>query len=148
AFRLGLAEIRVGNEAHRLDVTVTPDKATYPVRGKAHVVVQVKLPDGKPAANGEVALAAVDQSLLELMPNTSWNLLDAMLQRRSYGVETSTAQMRSLAAATMAARPWPRAVVAARARRASCSTRCCCGIRACSSMRKAKPHSTCHSTIR
>lgn len=93
AFRLGLAEIRVGNEAHRLDVTVTPDKATYPVRGKAHVVVQVKLPDGKPAANGEVALAAVDQSLLELMPNTSWNLLDAMLQRRSYGVETSTAQM-------------------------------------------------------
>jgi uncharacterized protein YfaS (alpha-2-macroglobulin family) len=93
AFRLGLAEIRVGNEAHRLDVTVTPDKATYPVRGKARVVVQVKLPDGKPAANGEVALAAVDQSLLELMPNTSWNLLDAMLQRRSYGVETSTAQM-------------------------------------------------------
>jgi len=38
-------------------------------------------------------LAAVDQSLLELMPNTSWNLLDAMLQRRSWGVETSTAQM-------------------------------------------------------
>ncbi|WP_342051714.1 MULTISPECIES: alpha-2-macroglobulin family protein [unclassified Cupriavidus] len=93
AFRLGLAEIRVGNEAHRLDVTVTPDKATYPVRGKARVAVQVKLPDGKPAANAEVAFAAVDQSLLELMPNTSWNLLDAMLQRRSYGVETSTAQM-------------------------------------------------------
>jgi len=93
AFRLGLAEIRVGNEAHRLDVTVTPDKATYPVRGRARVVVQVKLPDGKPAANGEVALAAVDQALLELMPNTSWNLLDAMVQRRSYGVETSTAQM-------------------------------------------------------
>lgn len=93
AFRLGLAEIRVGNEAHRLDVTVTPDKATYPVRGRARVTVQVKLPDGKPAANGEVALAAVDQALLELMPNTSWNLLDAMLQRRSYGVETFTAQM-------------------------------------------------------
>ncbi|CAG9175071.1 alpha-2-macroglobulin family protein [Cupriavidus pampae] len=93
AFRLGLAEIRVGNEAHRLDVTVTPDKSTYPVRGKARVALQVKLPDGKPAANAEVALAAVDQALLELMPNTSWNLLDAMLQRRSYGVETSTAQM-------------------------------------------------------
>jgi hypothetical protein len=27
------------------------------------------------------------------MPNTSWNLLDAMLQRRAWGVETSTAQM-------------------------------------------------------
>ncbi|KAI3598391.1 Large extracellular alpha-helical protein [Cupriavidus necator H850] len=93
AFRLGLAEIRVGNAGHRLDVTVTPDKASYPVRGKARVAIQVKLPDGKPAANGEVALAAVDQALLELMPNTSWDLLDAMLQRRGYGVETSTAQM-------------------------------------------------------
>lgn len=93
AFRLGLAEIRVGNEAHRLDVKVVPDRATYPVRGKAQVTVQVSLPDGKPAANGEVALAAVDQALLELMPNASWDLLDAMLQRRSYGVETATAQM-------------------------------------------------------
>ncbi len=93
AFRLGLAEIRVGNEAHRLDVTVTPDKASYTVRGKARVALQVKLPDGKPAANGEIALAAVDQALLELMPNNSWDLLDAMLQRRSYGVETATAQM-------------------------------------------------------
>jgi hypothetical protein len=40
-----------------------------------------------------VALAAVDQALLELMPNSSWNLLDAMLQHRAWGVETSTAQM-------------------------------------------------------
>jgi hypothetical protein len=93
AFRLGLAEIRVGNDAHRLDVKVVPDRTTYPVRGKAPVTVQVRLPDGKPAAHGEVALAAVDQALLELMPNASWDLLDAMLQRRSYGVETATAQM-------------------------------------------------------
>lgn len=93
AFRLGLAQIRVGSDAYRLDVSVTPDKASYPVRGRARVTVQVKLPDGKPAANGEVALAAVDQALLELMPNASWNLLDAMVRPRSYGVETSTAQM-------------------------------------------------------
>ena len=38
-------------------------------------------------------MAAVDQALLELMPNDSWNLLEAMLQRRSWGVSTSTAQM-------------------------------------------------------
>ena len=38
-------------------------------------------------------MAAVDQALLELMPNASWNLLEAMLQRRSWGVQTSTAQM-------------------------------------------------------
>ena len=93
AFRLGLAEIRVGTQAHQLAVSVKADKDSYPVRGQAKVTVQVKLPGGQPAANAEVALAAVDEALLELMPNTSWSLLDAMLQRRAWGVETSTAQM-------------------------------------------------------
>lgn len=93
AFRLGLAEIRVGTQAHQLAVTVKADKESYPVRGQAQVTVQVKLPNGQPAANTEVAIAAVDQALLELMPNTSWDLLGAMLQRRAWGVETSTAQM-------------------------------------------------------
>ncbi len=93
AFRLGLAEIRVGTKAHQLDVQVKTDKESYAVRSQAKVTIQVKLPNGQPAANAEVALAAVDQALLELMPNTSWGLLDAMLQRRAWGVETSTAQM-------------------------------------------------------
>ncbi len=93
AFRLGLAEIRVGTKAHQLDVSVKPDKESYAVRSQAKVTIQVKLPSGQPAANAEVALAAVDQALLELMPNSSWGLLDAMLQRRAWGVETSTAQM-------------------------------------------------------
>jgi uncharacterized protein YfaS (alpha-2-macroglobulin family) len=93
AFRLGMAEIRVGTKAHELDVTVKTDRESYPVRGQAKVTIQVNLPNGQPAANAEVAVAAVDQALLELMPNSSWNLLEAMLQRRSWGVETSTAQM-------------------------------------------------------
>ncbi|QTN30739.1 alpha-2-macroglobulin [Rhodoferax sp. AJA081-3] len=93
AFRLGVAEIRVGTKAHQLDVSVKADKESYAVRSQAKVTISVKLPNGQPAANAEVALAAVDQALLELMPNSSWNLLDAMLQRRSWGVETSTAQM-------------------------------------------------------
>ncbi len=93
AFRLGLAEIRVGTKAHQLDVSVKADKESYPVRAQARVTITAKLPNGQPAANAEVALAAVDQALLELMPNNSWNLLEAMLQRRAWGVETSTAQM-------------------------------------------------------
>ena len=93
AYRLGMAEIRVGTRAHQLDVTVTSDKPSYPIRSKAQVTITARLPDGKPAAGAEVALAAVDQALLELMPNDSWNLLTAMLQRRSWGVSTSTAQM-------------------------------------------------------
>ena len=93
AFRLGVAEIRVGTKAHELAVSVKADKDSYAVRSQAKVTISVKLPNGQPAANAEVALAAVDQALLELMPNSSWNVLDAMLQRRSWGVETSTAQM-------------------------------------------------------
>ena len=93
AFRLGLAEIRVGIKAHQLDVSVKSDKESYPVRGQAKVTVTAKLPNGQPAANAEVSLAAVDQALLELMPNASWNLLEALLERRSWGVDTSTAQM-------------------------------------------------------
>lgn len=93
AFKFGVAEIAVGNAAHVLKVAVTTDKSSYPIRATARVNVQVTLPDGKPAAGADIAFAAVDESLLELQPNTSWNLLAAMLQRRSYGIETSTAQM-------------------------------------------------------
>ncbi|SOE81482.1 hypothetical protein SAMN05446927_4767 [Caballeronia arationis] len=94
AFRYGLAEIKVGTAAHRLAVTVTPDAKSYAVRSKAHVKVRVALPGGTSAPAGtQIALAAVDEALLELMPNRSWDVLDAMLQRRAYGVETATAQM-------------------------------------------------------
>ncbi|MBN2690570.1 MAG: alpha-2-macroglobulin [Burkholderiaceae bacterium] len=92
AFRFGMAEIRVGTAEHALKVAVQADKPSYPVRGVARVTITATLPDGKPAAGADVAFAAVDQALLELMPNTSWDLLQAMLRRRDWGVETATAQ--------------------------------------------------------
>ncbi|HMN22644.1 MAG TPA: MG2 domain-containing protein [Ottowia sp.] len=93
AFRLGMAELRIAPQANQLAVEVAADRESYPVRGKARVTIRVRTPDGQPAAHAEVALAAVDQALLELMPNRSWDLLDAMLTRRAWGVETATAQM-------------------------------------------------------
>ena len=93
AYRLGMAELRVGTRAHRIDIKVAADQPSYQVRGTAKITITGTLPDGKPAAGAEVALAAVDQALLELMPNDSWQLADAMLRRRSWGVQTSTAQM-------------------------------------------------------
>jgi hypothetical protein len=93
AFRLGVTKINVGTQGYRIDVTVASDKPSYPVRGKAQITITGKLPDGKPAAGAEVTLAAVDQALLELMPNDRWNLLEAMLAPRSWSVSTSTAQM-------------------------------------------------------
>lgn len=93
AFKYGIAELRIGEEANQLKVEVTPDKKNYKVREVATVDITVKLPNGKPAPAGtEVTFAAVDEGLLELQPNGSWNLLQAMYKRQSYGVETATAQ--------------------------------------------------------
>ncbi len=94
AFKLGIAEIRVGWRAHELKVTVAADRATYRVREKALVKIAARTADGKPVpAGSEVAVAAVDEGLLELLPNRSWNLLEAMMGRRGYGVWTASAQM-------------------------------------------------------
>ena len=94
AFKFGIAEVQVGTAAYELKVNVSADKPVYQTRETARVKISVKGPDGKAAPKGtEVALAAVDQALLELTPNTSWNILDAMVKRRSYFVETATAQM-------------------------------------------------------
>ncbi|MCL2877864.1 MAG: MG2 domain-containing protein [Acidobacteria bacterium] len=94
AFRLGVAEIQVGWKAHELKVLVSPEKPVYKVRDKARVKISVTTADGsRLSAGSEIAIAAVDEGLLELMPNNSWNLLDEMMGRRSYGVRTYTAQM-------------------------------------------------------
>ncbi|MGH8065828.1 MAG: alpha-2-macroglobulin family protein [Candidatus Entotheonellia bacterium] len=94
SFKLGIAEIRVGWRKHELMVQVTSDRTTYRVRDKALVRVVVRTADGQlPPAGSEVAVAAVDEGLLELLPNQSWNLLEAMMGRRGYRVQTATAQL-------------------------------------------------------
>ncbi|MCS0633052.1 MG2 domain-containing protein [Telluria mixta] len=94
AYKLGIAPVRVGWKGHELKVDVAADKPVYKVRERAQVTIRVRDPDGtRPAAGTEVAVAAVDAGLLELMPNTSWNLLETMMHERSLQVETSTAQM-------------------------------------------------------
>ncbi|HET7794471.1 MAG TPA: MG2 domain-containing protein [Rhizobacter sp.] len=91
AFKLGVAALKVGIAAHELQVSVTADKPQYAVRQKATARIKV-LHEGKPMAGAEIAFAAVDESLLALKPNDSWDLLNAMIQQRAWGVETSTAQ--------------------------------------------------------
>jgi uncharacterized protein YfaS (alpha-2-macroglobulin family) len=91
SFKLGVAQIKVGLAEHRLDVSVTTDKPQYAVRDTVKTTVRV-LFAGKPLAGAEVAFAAVDEGLLALQANTSWDLLPALLQPRPWGVETATAQ--------------------------------------------------------
>jgi alpha-2-macroglobulin len=94
AYKLGIGEINVKWQAHELKVSVIPERAVYKVRDKARVKIVALKSDGtKPPRGSEAALAVVDEGLLELMPNKSWDILPAMMGRRSYNVATSTAQM-------------------------------------------------------
>ncbi|HYC53977.1 MAG TPA: MG2 domain-containing protein [Candidatus Binatia bacterium] len=95
AFRMGAAELRIGRSGHRLDVRVEADRPSYRVRETAKVRVKVRASDGNaPGDAGEVALAAVDEGLLELDDNQSWDLLEAMMGERAYQVSTATGQSR------------------------------------------------------
>ncbi|MFO1205332.1 MAG: MG2 domain-containing protein [Burkholderiales bacterium] len=94
AFRLGIAPLAVGFQAHELKVAVQPEREVYRVRDKAIVTVRAERADGgRLPAGAEFALAAVDEGLLALAPNRSWQLLDAMMRTRGIEVETATAQM-------------------------------------------------------
>ncbi|MBF0518320.1 MAG: alpha-2-macroglobulin [Nitrospirae bacterium] len=94
AYKFGLSKIRVGWRPNTLNVEVKADRDTYKIRSKAKVHIKVTTADGKPVSSGtEAAVAAVDEGLLELYPNSSWDLLKAMMGERPYEVVTSTAQM-------------------------------------------------------
>lgn len=91
SYKLGMAALQIGTDKHRLKVEVLPAQAQYGVRQTAQVKLRVTQ-DGQPVPDALVAFAAVDEGLLALAPNPSWQLLDAMLQTRPWGVQTATAQ--------------------------------------------------------
>ena len=91
AFKLGVAAIQVGIAAHTLDVKVSTDLPAYGIRQTATARIKVTQ-NGQPVAGTEVAFAAVDEGLLALRGNASWDLLAGMVRERAWGVETSTAQ--------------------------------------------------------
>jgi hypothetical protein len=92
AYKLGIAEIKVGRREYELKVKVTPERPVLHPRETARVLIEVTDPDSRPAAGAEVALAAVDEGLLELKPNLSWDILEGFMGQRSEEVVTSTAQ--------------------------------------------------------
>jgi uncharacterized protein YfaS (alpha-2-macroglobulin family) len=93
AFKLGIAELQVGWRAHELKVTVSPGREVYRVRERVTARIAVRTPDGgAPPPGTEVAVSVVDEGLLELSPNRSWDVLEAMMRRRGEDVETATMQ--------------------------------------------------------
>ncbi|RHW17804.1 alpha-2-macroglobulin [Sphingomonas gilva] len=92
AYRLGIAKVKVGWEGHKLGVEVRANKEKFSARDTATVDVAVKRPDGAAARSAEIAFAAVDEALLQLAPNDSWDVLAAMMGERPLSVLTATAQ--------------------------------------------------------
>jgi uncharacterized protein YfaS (alpha-2-macroglobulin family) len=93
SYRIGIAKVQVGWEGHQLQVAVKADREKYHIREQARVAVQVTAPNGKPPRSAEIAFAAVDEALLQLSPNDSWDVLSAMMGDRPLSVLTSTGQM-------------------------------------------------------
>ncbi len=93
AYRIGIARVKVGWEAHRLQVAVKADRDRYAPRDTAQVAIRVRTPNGQPARTADVAFVAVDQALLQLAPNDSWDVLTAEMGERPLSVLTATAQM-------------------------------------------------------
>lgn len=94
AYKLGLTEIRVGWRLHELKVEVSTDREVYRPREKVRARIKVRTASGRILPPGaEVAVVVVDEGILELKTNESWNLLEAMMRRQNLTVETATAQM-------------------------------------------------------
>ncbi|AXR68936.1 alpha-2-macroglobulin family protein [Leptospira mayottensis] len=93
SFRLGVAQIRVGWKPFEIPVRVETDKAVYKARQKVKVKVQIDHPSVQVKKDSRITLVAVDQGLLELKSNDTWDLLRAMMYQRGNSVETSTAQL-------------------------------------------------------
>lgn len=94
AFKLGIAEVNVGWAPFRFGVRVTANKSRYQPRENAEVDVQVTPPANQTLAKGtEVTLAVVDESLLELASNPTWDVLAPMMSTRGYAMDTATSQL-------------------------------------------------------
>jgi hypothetical protein len=144
AYRLGSAQIKVGWAPFRLEVQVKPEHTVYRIREQASVSIHVTAADGRALPAGtEVALAAVDEALLDLAPDSSWDLLQAMMGQRDLRYGPPPRRCRWSASVTMAARRYRTAVagVANSIARANCSTACCTGSLASHSMRRETPRS-------
>lgn len=93
AFRLGLSEINVGWKPYEMNLRVEADRQEYRPREKAKIKIRLSEQERNLWKGSKITVAAVDESLLELKQNLSWDLLTAMMTPRRLNVHTSTAQM-------------------------------------------------------
>ncbi len=79
--------VKIAPDRFALDVTLQPAQAQLRPGGSTRVQVTVRQrSDGAAAAHARVTLVAVDEALLSLKDNPSWDVLSALLRERASGV--------------------------------------------------------------
>jgi len=86
AYASGSIDLKISTESRRLSVTADPADATLVPGGQTKLNVAVKDSSGEPAANTEVAVVVVDESVLYLAGYTPPDPLPSFYARRGPGV--------------------------------------------------------------
>ena len=92
-YRIGYANLKVNWSRFKSSVTVATDKQVYEPGQNVNVSVNVKADQGS-LGTGTVTLVAIEEKILELKPNDTYNILNDLMQQRSDGVRTITALTR------------------------------------------------------
>ena len=92
SFRYGITELKVDDPDKQFDLQISLEQDTYQLRETATAKIKGTLHDGTPASRASVAVAVVDEALLELAEHNSTNIIHSMRRERGYGVLTATAQ--------------------------------------------------------
>ena len=88
-YKLGFANMKVDWDRFQSDVTVKTDKPKYQPGETVQVDVRVA-PEAGALQAGTVTLVALEEKILELKQNDTYNLLDALMQPRRDAVQTVT----------------------------------------------------------
>lgn len=85
----GTVRLGVDTRNRELNVSVKTEQPTYAPRQHVKTKVVVTMPDGAGLPNNvSLSFVAVDASLLDLMDNTSWQVLNSLIRERFYSVQT------------------------------------------------------------
>ena len=88
-YRIGYCEVKVARPNDKLAVTVKPSSPTAKSGEKVQLEAEVRDANGKPAADSEVVLFAVDEGVLSLTGYKTPDPLTFFNQRRRLAVQTS-----------------------------------------------------------
>lgn len=89
-YRLGFANMKVNWSKYTSNVKVATEKQKYEPGQDVNVTVQVAPEEGA-LTGGSVTLVAIEEKILELRPNETYEILNALMQMRGHGVQTVTA---------------------------------------------------------